>query len=71
MDPTNRWIFPSAKLLLIKIDACHHHRVLASAVLITLHASKVQHVQFSEYLLIKNCMAKKVYINLFTITRSI
>jgi hypothetical protein len=54
-----------------KVDACHCQRVLASALLIPSHASRVQHMQISEYLLISNCMAVKIYIIFFTITISI
>jgi hypothetical protein len=42
-----------------KVDMCHHRRALANVVLIPSHASRVQHVQISEYLLIRNCMVVK------------
>jgi hypothetical protein len=42
-----------------KVDMYHRQRALASAVLIPSHASRVQHVQISEYLLIRNYMALK------------
>jgi hypothetical protein len=42
-----------------KVDTCHRQRALASAMVIPSHASRVQHVHISEYLLIRNCMAIK------------
>jgi hypothetical protein len=33
-----------------KVDTCHRQHALASAVQIPSHASRVQHVQISEYL---------------------
>jgi hypothetical protein len=42
-----------------KVDMCHRQRALASAVLIPSHASRVQPVQISEYLLIRNCIVVK------------
>ena len=45
--------------------------VLVSTMHISSYAIRVQHVYFSEYLLIKNNMAVKVYIDFFTITVSI
>ena len=42
-----------------KVGTCHRQHALDSAVLIPSYASRVQHVQISEYLLIKTCMAIK------------
>jgi hypothetical protein len=39
-----------------KVDRCHCQHALISAKLILFHASRVQHKQISEYLLIRNCM---------------
>jgi hypothetical protein len=40
-----------------KVDMCHRQQALASAVLISSHTNRVQHVQISKYLLIRKCMA--------------
>jgi hypothetical protein len=42
-----------------KVDTCHYQRALVSAVLIPFHAITIQHVQISEYWLIKNRKAVK------------
>jgi hypothetical protein len=51
--------FTLYKVTFGKVDTCHRQRALASALLIPSHANRVQHVQISEYLLIRNCMAIK------------
>jgi hypothetical protein len=43
----------------VKVDTCHCQRALANALLIPSRANRVQHVQVSEYLLIRNCMVVK------------
>jgi hypothetical protein len=40
-----------------KVDTYHCHCALVSAMLIPSHTNRVQHVQISEYGLIKNYMA--------------
>jgi hypothetical protein len=42
-----------------KIDTCHRQHALATVVLIPSHFGSVQHMQISEYLLIKNYMVVK------------
>jgi hypothetical protein len=42
-----------------KVDTYHCQRAFASVVQIPSHANIVQHMQISQYLLIKNCMAVK------------
>jgi hypothetical protein len=49
--------FTLCKVTFDKVDTYHRHRVFASVVLIPSHANRVQYVQISEYLIIKNCMA--------------
>jgi hypothetical protein len=51
--------FTLCKVTFSKVGTCHRQHALASAVLIPSYASRVQHVQISEYVLIKTCMAKK------------
>jgi hypothetical protein len=51
--------FILCKVTFYKVNTCHCQHVLANVVLIPSHASKVQHMQFSEYLLIRNCMVVK------------
>jgi hypothetical protein len=46
--------FTLYKVTFVKVDMYHRQRALASKNLIPSHASKVQYVQISEYLLIKN-----------------
>jgi hypothetical protein len=46
--------FTLCKVTFDKVDTCHRQRALASALLIPSHASRVQHMQISEYLLIRN-----------------
>jgi hypothetical protein len=48
-----------------KVDMCHCQCTLASTVLILAHAKRVQHVQISEYLLIRNCMVVKTLHHFF------
>jgi hypothetical protein len=48
-----------------KVDTCHCHRALVSAVLIPSHANRLWHMQISKYLLIKNCMAIKSLHQIF------
>jgi hypothetical protein len=57
--------FTLREVILGKVDMCHCHRVLADAVLIPSHASRVQHVQISDYLLIRNCMVVKILHQFF------
>jgi hypothetical protein len=40
-----------------KVNICNRQHARANAVLISFHASRVQHMQISEYLLIRNCRA--------------
>jgi hypothetical protein len=47
------------KVTFDKLDTCHCQHVLASSVLIPSHANRVQHMQISEILLIRNCMPVK------------
>jgi hypothetical protein len=42
-----------------KVDTCHRQLALAIAMLIPSHVDRLQHVQISEYLLIRNCMVIK------------
>jgi hypothetical protein len=51
--------FTLCKVTFDKVDTCHRQHALASALLMPSHASRVQHMQISEFLLIKNCMAIK------------
>ena len=48
-----------------KVDMYHHHCTLASAVLIPFHVRRIQHMQISEYLLIRKCMAVKNLYQIF------
>ena len=51
--------FVLCEVIFYKEDAYHRQYALASVVLIPPHASRAQHVQINEYLLIKNYMAIK------------
>jgi hypothetical protein len=42
-----------------QVDTCHRQHALVNAMHIPSHTSRVQHVQISEYFLIRNCMAVK------------
>jgi hypothetical protein len=51
--------FNPCEITFDQVDIGHHQRALASVGLIPSHAFRVEHVHFSEYLLIRNCMAIK------------
>jgi hypothetical protein len=51
--------FTLCKVTFDKVDTCHRQCTLTSVVLIPSHANRVQQVQISEYLLIRNYMAVK------------
>jgi hypothetical protein len=57
--------FTLCEVTFSKVDMYHRQHALDSAVLIPSYASKVQHVQISEYLLIKTCMAIKILHQFF------
>jgi hypothetical protein len=48
-----------------KVDTYHRQHALASTIPIPFHANKVQHLQISEYLLIRNYMVGKNLDNFF------
>jgi hypothetical protein len=52
-----------------RVDMCHHQRTLANAVLIPSHVSRVQHVQISEYLLIRNYTVAKSFHQFFLLSQ--
>jgi hypothetical protein len=54
--------FILCKVTFGKVGTCHCQRALANAMLIPSYTSRVQHVQISEYLLIRNYeVVKKLY----------
>jgi hypothetical protein len=57
--------FTLYKVTFDKVDTCHCQHALATAMLIPFSANRVQHVQISEYLLIRNCMAIKSLHQIF------
>ena len=61
--------FTLSEVTFDKVDMCHRECAHASALLIPSHASKVQCVQISEYLIIRKYMAVKS-LYLFFYSRS-